>query len=410
MTKDGNEMPIEVQGKSIPYQGRDIRVTALRDITDRKHMEQELVRLERLGAAGEMAQGVAHNFNNLLVGVLGFAQLLKRELNSAKLQDYVAQIMQSAQRAQNLVEQLNLSSRHSSEDMDVLDVNLAIEEAIQGARPRWKDASEAAGIQISVTTDLNEVPKIQATAAGLHDILINLIFNAVDAMPEGGTLSFRTQVKDQKVVISIRDTGSGMDTETQRRVFEPFFTTKVDVGTGLGLSTVYATVVNWGGDIVLESELGVGTTFHLSFPVEETLDIQVPSELVDEAPILETGCIWVVEDEDLTRKVLETVLADWASVRIFSDGQQILNAFQPGCCDVVLTDLGLPNMPGDQVVRRLKEIDPNLVTVLMTGWALDEADVRFASFDFMIQKPFDDFEKLEHLLKKALFLRKSRDI
>ena len=140
-----------------------------------------------------------------------------------------------------------------------------MQEAIQETRPRWKDESELKGIVVEMVTCLEDVPLINGNESELDEALINLVFNAVDAMPEGGTISIRTEVVEGNVVLTFSDTGKGMDAEIKERIFEPFFTTKADVGTGLGLSTVYNAVTRWGGSLEVESEPGVGTTFMLRF-------------------------------------------------------------------------------------------------------------------------------------------------
>ncbi len=144
---------------------------------------------------------------------------------------------------------------------------MVITQVVRATRARWKDESESKGIQIHVNIEAGATPPVQATASGLHDVLVNLIFNAVDALPKGGQINITTQIQRDAVQVSIEDDGLGMSPETQLRVFEPFFTTKMDVGTGLGLSTAYSQVQRWGGDLSVESELGKGTVFSIKLPV-----------------------------------------------------------------------------------------------------------------------------------------------
>ncbi len=145
-------------------------------------------------------------------------------------------------------------------------VNEVVLEAVSVTQSRWKAEPEARGFSFDVVTELEDVPPIGGTQAGLYDILINLLFNAVDALPEGGTITIGTQAIAESVQLTVKDTGIGMDEETQSRVFEPFFTTKSEVGTGLGLSTLYSTATHWGAFIDVESTPGEGTTFTLRFP------------------------------------------------------------------------------------------------------------------------------------------------
>ena len=210
----------DAEGRMVELQGYT------EDITERKHMEQELIRLERLRAVGELSAGVSHNLNNILTNVLGPAQLLKRKSDDPEILREVDDIVTSAIRARDLVHELHLSVRTDEEEsLTPVSVDQIVQQAVQTSRPRWKDEPEAQGISIKVLTRGESVPSIQGTEAGLHDILTNFIFNAVDAMPEGGTISIETQAVEDQVQITFSDTGTGMDEETKRRVFEPFYMT-----------------------------------------------------------------------------------------------------------------------------------------------------------------------------------------
>jgi PAS domain S-box-containing protein len=193
------------------------------DITDRRRTEEELIRLERLRALGEMAQGVAHNFNNLLVGMLGYAQLIQVKAQNAQISEDVMGIVDSALRAKELVQRLTRSVEGDrGSTPTAVWVQEMVDEAIEATRPRWKDVSEAKGVAVDVVTDLQDVPPIWGTREGMYDILVNLILNAVDAMPEGGTISLSAATSRTGLVLRVQDTGVGMDEETRRRVFEPF--------------------------------------------------------------------------------------------------------------------------------------------------------------------------------------------
>jgi signal transduction histidine kinase len=257
--------------EEIEQRTMDLRETNDRlrgEIAERKQMEQELIHLERLRAVGELSAGVSHNLNNILTNVLGPAQLLQRKIDDPKLLCEVDDIIISAKRARDLVRELHLSVRTAGEEsLSSVAVDEVVQQAVQTSRPRWKDEPEGQGIAIEMVTQWGGVPSIKGTEAGLHNILTNLIFNAVDAMPEGGRIDICTQMVEDMVQIRFSDTGTGMDEETRRRVFEPFFTTKMDIGTGLGLSTVHNTVEGWGGTIEVDSTPGEGTTFILRFPI-----------------------------------------------------------------------------------------------------------------------------------------------
>ena len=237
------------------------------DVTRSKLMEQELSSLERLRALGELSAGFCHNFNNILTHIMGPVQLLKRHTDNPRATREAEEILAGANRARDLVQQLNRAVQEEQDGtLHPVSVNEGVKQTLEVTRPRWKDQSEAHGIAIEVVTELEEVPAICGTASDLDTILQNLLFNALDAMLEGGTITLRTQAVEEHVQLTVTDTGKGMDEETRKRVFEPFFTTKMDIGRGLGLTTVRGTVTRWGGSIDVDSTPGRGTTFTLRFP------------------------------------------------------------------------------------------------------------------------------------------------
>jgi len=238
-----------------------------RDITERRQTERELIRLERLKSLGEMSASVSHNLNNILSGVLLPAEILKQEFTSPKAQKYIDAIRRSGQRATELVARLHASVRGTDQSLQAVDLNDIIQDAVNVTQPRWKDQAQADGLTITIDLDLQDVPIVSGTETGMLEITTNLIRNAIDALPDGGTITICTELVNYRVGLSIKDTGIGMGEDTRSRVFEPFFTTKMDVGTGLGLSTVYGTVTRWGGYINVISAPGKGTTFKIELPL-----------------------------------------------------------------------------------------------------------------------------------------------
>ena len=377
------------------------------DITDRKRMEEELIRLERLRATGELSAGVSHNLNNILTSVLGPAQLLKRMTDDPKLLREIEDIVASATRARDLVRNLHKSTRTVEEGkLEPVRVDSVIREAVQATRPRWKDESEARGIPIEVETQLGDVPTVRATESGLHEILVNLLFNAADALPEGGLIIIGTRSVGDQVELTVSDAGIGMDEETRRRVFEPFFTTKADVGTGLGLSTAYAAVQRWGGTINVASMPAEGTTFTIRLPVWD--GAEPGSETPVNRPEARRARLLVVEDDVAVAGFLERVLEATHEVVLVLDGREALDTFATDTCDVALVDLGMPGVPGDRIAQEMRERDPALVTVLITGWEIDDDDARLAHFDFRIRKPFDDLDQVEDVVAQAVALYDTR--
>jgi two-component system, cell cycle sensor histidine kinase and response regulator CckA len=240
---------------------------AVSNIEDRRRMEEELVRSQRLRAVGELAAGVSHNLNNILTGILGPARMLQRMTDDPAQLREVEDIVTSGIRARDLVHRLHLSV-HGEEDgvPKSVEIDPVVREVVQMMRPRWKDEPESRGIPIEMVSRLEGIHPIRATESRLHDILVNLLLNAVEAMPQGGAITLGTRAVEDQVELTCADTGIGMDEETRKRVFEPFFTTKMEVGTGLGLSTAHHAVTQWGGDAEVASTPGKGSVFTFRFP------------------------------------------------------------------------------------------------------------------------------------------------
>lgn len=231
--------------------------------------QAQLVQNERLRAAGELASGVAHNFNNVLTSIMGYSELLLMEPTLSAFHPQLRVIMQAAQQGSAIARRLQDFTRaQTATAIQSLDLNEVIEQTLLMTQPRWKDAADDEGRSVNVVTHLATIPTIRGNPPELIEVFTNLIFNAVDAMPDGGTLTLTTATADEQVRVTVTDTGIGMDAATQARIFEPFFTTKGPMlGTGLGLSVSYGIVQRHKGMISVTSEPGAGTTFTLIFPV-----------------------------------------------------------------------------------------------------------------------------------------------
>ena len=410
-TRDGRERWL-LDSAANTYRGADEAaawIGILLDITQHKQMERELIRLERLRALGEMSAGVSHNLNNILTSALGPAQLIKRLTADPAVLREAEDIIGATTRARDLVHRLHLATRGvSDEGLQAVQVGAVVEEAVKLSRPRWKYQPEARGITVEVVSRLEDTPAVRASESGLHDIVVNLILNAVDAMPEGGRIDIRAAESGKGARITLSDTGIGMDEETRRRVFEPFFTTKLDVGSGLGLSTAYAAVTRWGGEMSVESTPGEGTLFSIWLPAWTGPEAEAGSAEDTGAGRVRSAEILIVEDDRGVCDFLSRLLGGDHEVKVVADGQEAMQEFAAGQCDVALIDLGIPGMPGDRVAREMRAADPALVTVLITGWELAEDDPRALAFDFRIQKPFDDLGEVERVVAEAVALQAER--
>ncbi|MCC7264598.1 MAG: GAF domain-containing protein [Candidatus Latescibacteria bacterium] len=380
---------------------------AARDITARKRIEKELIQIQRLRAVGELSAGVCHNLNNLLSGVLTPGELLRMSSNDPKTQRLAGLIVEAGTRAAELVHRLHQSVRGGpAQPPTPVALNQTIDKVVQLTQPRWKDQPEQKGLAIEVKTELAELPLIKATPSELHDLLTNLLINAVDALPAGGQIHIRTALDGAFVRLDFSDTGIGMDEETRLRVFEPFFTTKATVGTGLGLSTLHNSVTQWGGKVSVASAPGQGTTFTLRFPVWQ--EAAPAAGAPDPAAPARPGQVLIIDDDQMIGKVLKEALGARHQVEIHTDGKQALAQLQAGQYDVAILDLGMPGISGDQVARRMQEVDPAMARILFSGWVLEADDPRRQLFDLAIQKPLRDLRAFEETVAQAIALRDRR--
>jgi PAS domain S-box-containing protein len=371
-----------------------------------RHAQEQVVQQERLRALGTMASGIAHDFNNSLTAILGFTELLLHR--PGKLDDresvrrYLDAINTSARDAANVVTRLRQFYRHREENelFAAIDLNHLVEETITLTQPKWKTQVEVRGLDIQVCTDLADVPAISGSAADLREALTNLIFNAVDAMPRGGTVTLRTRADGDAVCLEVTDTGLGMTEEVRRRCLEPFFSTKGDRGTGLGLSMVYGIVQRHGGTIDIQSRLGVGTTFCLRLPLRPAA--ATSSEPTETAP-LPALRVLVVDDETSVRDIItELLTGDGHTVTAAADGREALEKLQAGTFDLVLLDRAMPGMNGDQVAAAVKKLRPTLPVIMLTGFGvLMQANQECpAGVDFVVPKPVT-LEDLRAALARA---------
>jgi len=319
----------------------------------------------------------------------------------------VRTIHQAGKQAADLVARLQDAVLGDSDEGVLQSLNTVVRDSIETARTRWKDEADLKGIEIRVLLDLApDLPQIRGSSSGLYNIMLNLIFNAVDAMPNGGDLEIKSRLLGSGVQVSVRDTGIGMDEETQKRVFEPFFTTKVEIGTGLGLATVYNTVVRWGGHVGVDSVVGAGSVFTLWFPADgamSSLPVVDASEVT--SPI---GKILVVDDQEVVTQLVEHVLSPRHDVTCLGDSARVLPALTEADYDVLILDLGMPNIPGDKLAESIRLAYPHTVLVLMTGWRLEDDDSRLLLFDFVLKKPLRDMQVVRDVVARAVNLSLER--
>jgi two-component system, cell cycle sensor histidine kinase and response regulator CckA len=405
-TKRYIEVSVSLQkdssGKPIGFRG------ILRDITEKKRMEEQLLQSEKLRAVGEMASGVAHDFNNALAAILGNTQLLLYTTKDEELKGSLKVIEKVAWDSAQTVRRLQDFTRKSvHQELFKVDVNSIIKDSIEITKPKWKDEVQSRGIHIEMVSNFEEIPTVIGSTSELREVITNMIFNAIEAMPEGGKIEIRTFQRKSNVFIQISDSGIGMTEEVKKKAFEPFFTTKPFSNTGLGLSMSYGVIKRFGGEIEVESKVGHGATFTIILPIGLE-----GKEEVDVSPIIKKGRearILVIDDEETVRSVLSRILSQVNhQVTVAENGEEGIRLFREKDFDLVLTDLGMPGMSGWEVCRAIKKMSSHIPVGMITGWGIevDQAKIEENGIDFVIPKPFQ-FDQILKVVDETIASRGS---
>ncbi|MSS70872.1 MAG: PAS domain S-box protein [Candidatus Latescibacteria bacterium] len=365
---------------------------------DLKAVQAQVVESEKLRALAEMAGGVAHNFNNLLTGILGYAQLLQMDSDATLYAHGLEVIERGAREGARIVREMQEFARAQSEQaFERTDLNRVVQRSVTATESIWRDKSASRGITVKLKTSLGSIPPVEGDEFALEKVVSNLIVNAVEAMPGGGTITVETGLAPDReiegvglpgITLSVSDTGMGMSAEERERIFQPFFTTKgPQIGHGLGLSVAYGIVLRHQGRIEVTSELAKGTTFTVWLPAAaQTLNGAGPLSTLPE----DSARLLVIDDDGLTRDLLSRMFKMY-NVDLAENGQQGLALFEKGRHEIVITDLGMPGLNGWDVARTVKRAASRTRVVLMTGWDVDIEDqqVRESGVDGLLRKPFD---------------------
>jgi signal transduction histidine kinase len=372
------------------------RTAQLEDTLDKlRFAQQSALKQERLSAFGTMAAGIAHDFNNSLTLILGYSDLMlsgvKGPIDDA-LADYIRAVTTAATDAARLVRRLREFHRpdDGTETRVALHLNQIVEQAVTMTRPKWKDQASSHGLVINVVTDLGPLQPMMGDPAEIREMLTNLIFNAVDAMPESGTITIQTRAIEGYLCLRVSDTGSGMSEETRRRCLEPFFTTKGERGTGLGLAAVYGIIERHQGTIDIESEMGIGTTFSILLPAMEGDEAPEGPAPVD--AVTKSGRILkilVVDDQPIICEVIQEQLrSDGHQVDVAENGIEALERISAEGYDLLVTDQAMPGMSGDELGPKAKEICPRISVILLTGFGGSATETNLSpGIDIMLGKP-----------------------
>ncbi len=397
---------------SISIQNAQLFSDLKETLKELKQAQDQIIQAEKLRALGEMASGVAHDFNNVLAVILGNIQLLLHQLDHLSVEEIREQlriIERSSKDGAETVRRIQeFTGVRRDREFVTLSINGIVKEVATITQPRWKDQIQAKGIQITLTTQMEEVPLVFGNASELREVLTNMIFNAVDAMSEGGRITISTAALTNWVEIRVSDTGIGMTEEVKKRVFDPFFSTKGVTNSGLGMSVSYGIIKRHGGEILIESEVGKGTSFIIHLPfVHGDEDAAAVAEVPEKEVI--SARILVIDDEDSVRDILSRMLkAKGHQVVAVSDGQEGIDHFKSGEFDLVFTDLGMPRVSGWEVGKAVKKINPAVPVAMITGWGMELNREKMSEngIDMMISKPFN-LEQLMHLVSEAIELKRT---
>ncbi|MGH7402092.1 MAG: GAF domain-containing protein [Candidatus Rokuibacteriota bacterium] len=355
--------------------------------------QDQLVRTEKLRALGEMASGVAHDFNNVLASILGRAQLLLERIQDVRLRQWLRVIERAAMDGARTVRRLqDFTGIRRDQPAVAVDLNQIVQQVLETTESTWRQDSRRRGVEIEVETDLAAgLPRVAGDPAELREAFTNLVLNAVDAMPGGGTLTVRTGTTEGQVRVEVRDTGMGIPEHIREKIFDPFFTTKGPKGTGLGLSMAYGILQRHNGRITVESEESRGTTFRLLFPAtaSDPVTEAAPPPAAPAGSPVPLHCL-VVDDEDDVAEVVADILTTAGHTAVIAgSGQAAVQRLGVERFDLVFTDLAMPGMTGWQVARAVKDRAPEVPVVMMSGFGVEVApeDLHAHGVDLVLAKP-----------------------
>ncbi len=401
---DGSQFPMHLNCAPVELSDGKAIIAFMTDDTERKKAEIAIIENQRLGAIGEMASSVAHDFNNSLQSILGNLELamLRPEMPET-IHQYLNTIKTVACDAAVRVQQIQRFSgkKHGKHKCSHFNLNTLIIDVINQLRPLWKDEAEKKGLSIEVITEFSEIPDFYGNDGELRSALYNMFKNSIEAMPKGGKIILETGKRDEKIYVTITDTGIGMDEKTKARIFQPFFTTKgFDLGRGLGMSGVYSIIKEHKGDIFIKkTALGKGTSIELVLPFTHKKE----SVKIKEKPINLNNHLRVlwVEDNAIVRKVSKLMLENLGhSVAVASGGKEALSDLEHNDYDLVITDIGMPDMNGWQLADIINaRYNGKMKVAVISGWSdeIDDEIKQQHGVEHVLGKPFN-LEQLKKLL------------
>lgn len=397
--------PVYVEGEIIAILG------IARDVTEERLEAERAMRDDKLRALGQLASGIAHNFNNSLTAIIGYTQMALRNTKDPSVVSNLRTVEKAAMDAARMVQRIQDFARQRKDDSFCpSDVNQLIRDALDLTRSRWRDDAQAKGISYQIVFRPSDSVIVECDPSALREVFVNLILNALDAMASGGKLTITTAIDRGSAVITFADTGCGMTEEIRRRIFEPFFTTKGVHGYGMGLAVTYGIVERHGGNIEVESEPGRGSRFTLRLPLRQDLDKSARRlrELLEEEPRAKPAHILVVDDEAPIRAMLSDLLRlRGHKVLSVEDGLAGIRAIKDAPFDMIITDLSMPGADGWAVASEARARCPNAKLVVMTGYGdfISRDHAERLQVDALVPKPFT-LAEIDSLINRLLLERR----
>jgi CheY-like chemotaxis protein/anti-sigma regulatory factor (Ser/Thr protein kinase) len=338
-------------------------------------------------ALGELTGGIVHEFNNILTPVLGYTQILKGKLKDPLLEGYIELIENSAMDGARIVKRIQEYAKIKKKIKEPVDIDKAVMQCVEITKPRWTSESQIERKFIDVQMELKSGSIVEGVPTEVREVIVNLISNAVDAMPSGGVIKIKSYNDSDEVVIKLIDNGIGMDKEIREKIFEPFFTTKNERGNGLGLSIVLSIINDMGGSIEVESEKGKGTEFTVRIPICTSA---VKSNILR---IKKLSCrnlkILIIDDQEAVAKTVSEMLITLGHDVIYAvNEKEAVKKFIDNDIECVLCDLAMPESTGIQMSEKLGRLKTGIPFILMTGWLGKLKESNMTYINEIIQKPF----------------------
>jgi signal transduction histidine kinase/ActR/RegA family two-component response regulator len=352
--------------------------------------QEQMLETEKLRALGEMACGVAHDFNNRLGAILGRAQLLQEQISDQRVLDGLREIEGLALKGAETVRRTQEFARVRSKTVkERVSINQVVQDAVETTKPFWKDQAQLNLVEVELATDLTATQPIAGSLGELVDALSNMIQNSVEAMPNGGKITVNTCDQGDEVVIEIVDNGVGMTLQDREKMFYPFFTTKGKGKTGLGLSVAYGILTRHQVAVDVVTEEGKGTRISMIFPARPEL-AEREEKKAPRGTVKRLRVLLVDDDESLLSVVFELLSSLGHDTATASEGIEALAKFGEREFDIVITDLGLPGMSGWDIAKAVKLKDPNMPVIIISGWGaqIAESDISSRGVDLVLPKPF----------------------